>query len=397
MARVRVTLAPVLPAVPDPNLLRSETSCPVCRHRAKPDSNGRCRRCRALVVRLVAGGGDPDQPRVFRLVRHLVHDAVLARALAWVLPGRVLPVVASYALSVWVLMWVQNVMSQAHAAVGQLSGPFVWLLGTLVWITCGIPFLVILVLIVLANALELMRMGFARTGDQTRLEGRLPILETRFYPMSLRGRRAFAVHVTFRTDKLSPTARVGLEVMVFGEDGKPLPGNLPNYRAPDGEFLVRELSGAVGVSDDYRYTMGALMPVIAIGLPRRIDEMVTLRAEVTLKLEGKVMAQRRLSAEFVARERDYPAPPKQRDQVEEAPATAEEIAFTSGVRASRGLCPVCGEGLEDEVVACESCHVPHHAECWAFAGRCSTYACEGDATAALSLVESAAEQPQALN
>jgi hypothetical protein len=348
------------------------------------------------VVRLVAGGGDPDLPRVFRLVRYLVHDAVLARALAWVLPGRVLPVIASYGLSVWILMWVQNVMGQASAAVGQLSGA-AWLLGNLVWILCGVPFLVVLVLIVLANALELMRMGFARTGDQAALEGRLPILETRFYPMSLRGRRAFAVHVTFRTDKLSPTARVGLEVIVFDEDGKPLPGTLPNYRAPDGEFLVRELSGAVGVSDDYRYTMGALLPVVAIGLPRRVDQVVTLRAEVTLKLDGKVMAQRRLSAEFVARERDYPAPPKPRKEVREAPATTEEISFTSGVQASRGMCPVCGEGLEDEVVACGTCHVPHHAECWAFAGRCSTYACEGDATAALSLVESAAERPESVN
>lgn len=348
------------------------------------------------MVRLVAGGGDPDLPRAYRLVRTLVHDALLARALAWVLPGRILPVLASYGLAVWVLIWVQSVMGQAHSAIGQVAGPPGLLLG-LAWLLCGIPFLVVFVLIVLANALELMRMGFARTGDRARLEGRLPILETRFYPMSLRGRRAFAVHVTFRTDKLSPTARVGLEVQVFDEAGKPLPANLPNYRAADGEFLVRELSGAVGVSDDYRYTMGALMPVVAIGLPRRIDETVTLRAQVTLKLEGRVMAQRRLSAEFVARERDYPAPPRPRDEVAEAPATVEEITFTSGIQASHGVCPVCGEGLDDEVVACGACHVPHHAECWAFAGRCSTYACEGDATAALTLVGSAAERPEAVH
>ena len=350
------------------------------------------------MVRLISGGGDPDSPRVYRLVRHLVHDAVLARALAWVLPGRLLPVLASYGLAVWVLMWVQNLMGQAHAAIGQFSGPAGLLLG-LVWLVCGIPLLMMFVLVVLANALELMRMGFARTGDKARLEGRLPILETRFYPMSLRGRRAFAVHVTFRTDKLSPTARIGLEVQIHDEDGKPLPGNLPNYRAPHGEFLVRELSGAVGVSDDYRYTMGALLPVVAIGLPKRIDEVVKLRAQVTLKLDGRVMAQRRLTTEFIARERDFPAPPKLREEVADpqAPATTEEISFTSGVLASRGLCPVCGEGLEDEVVSCGTCHVPHHAECWAFAGRCSTYACEGDATAAISLVENAAERPETVH
>lgn len=387
----------MFPAVPDPDQLRRDSTCPVCRNTGRPDSEGRCRRCRALVVRMIAGGGDPELPRVYRLVHFLVHDAPVARALAWVLPGRLLPIVAAYGVAVWVLMWAQDVMGQAHAAIGHFSGPLGLLLG-LAWLVCGIPLIVALVLVALANALELMRMGAARTGDKARLEGRLPVLETRFYPMSLRGRRAFAVHVTFRTDKLSPTARVGLEVKIFDSDGKPLPGNLPNYRAPDGEFLVRELSGNVGVSDDYRYTMGALLPVVAIGLPRRVDQMIQLRAEVTLKLEGKIMERRSLTTEFIARERDYPAPPKPRvERPEEAPATVEEIAFTSGVRATSGACPVCGEGLEDEVVSCGTCHVPHHAECWAFAGRCSTYACEGDATAAMSLISDDGARAESLN
>lgn len=42
-----------------------------------------------------------------------------------------------------------------------------------------------------------------------------------------------------------------------------------------------------------------------------------------------------------------------------------------------GNCPVCGTGLRDRVVKCEGCRTPHHADCWAYMGRCSTYACRG--------------------
>lgn len=47
------------------------------------------------------------------------------------------------------------------------------------------------------------------------------------------------------------------------------------------------------------------------------------------------------------------------------------------VRISGGLCPVCGTGLRDRLVKCERCRTPQHAECWAYLGRCATYACRG--------------------
>ncbi|MBV8880116.1 MAG: hypothetical protein JO332_09150 [Planctomycetaceae bacterium] len=49
------------------------------------------------------------------------------------------------------------------------------------------------------------------------------------------------------------------------------------------------------------------------------------------------------------------------------------------VTAAAGACPVCGTGLKDRVVRCEQCRTPHHRECWAYMGRCSTYACRGTA------------------
>ena len=42
-----------------------------------------------------------------------------------------------------------------------------------------------------------------------------------------------------------------------------------------------------------------------------------------------------------------------------------------------GKCPVCGSALGAEVVHCELCRTPHHAQCWEYWGRCSTYACTG--------------------
>lgn len=40
-----------------------------------------------------------------------------------------------------------------------------------------------------------------------------------------------------------------------------------------------------------------------------------------------------------------------------------------------GTCRVCGTGMSRRIVACASCRTPHHAECWTYAGRCSTYGC----------------------
>jgi hypothetical protein len=45
--------------------------------------------------------------------------------------------------------------------------------------------------------------------------------------------------------------------------------------------------------------------------------------------------------------------------------------------ATGGECPVCGTAMNTETVRCELCRTPHHAECWQYMGRCSTYACQG--------------------
>jgi hypothetical protein len=38
-------------------------------------------------------------------------------------------------------------------------------------------------------------------------------------------------------------------------------------------------------------------------------------------------------------------------------------------------CPVCGDLITDQLVFCARCKSPHHRDCWAYNGKCATYAC----------------------
>lgn len=40
-----------------------------------------------------------------------------------------------------------------------------------------------------------------------------------------------------------------------------------------------------------------------------------------------------------------------------------------------GVCQVCGDPMESEVVRCERCDTPHHGACWEYIQGCSTFAC----------------------
>ncbi|HYF00343.1 MAG TPA: RING finger protein, partial [Planctomycetota bacterium] len=40
------------------------------------------------------------------------------------------------------------------------------------------------------------------------------------------------------------------------------------------------------------------------------------------------------------------------------------------------VCRICGTALaQGKVVRCAKCATPHHADCWAFNGRCAIFAC----------------------
>ena len=44
------------------------------------------------------------------------------------------------------------------------------------------------------------------------------------------------------------------------------------------------------------------------------------------------------------------------------------------------VCQVCGTKEGGRRVVCRSCRTPHHADCWTYVGRCSTYGCGGRET-----------------
>ena len=57
------------------------------------------------------------------------------------------------------------------------------------------------------------------------------------------------------------------------------------------------------------------------------------------------------------------------------PASEVRVIETRSVAA--GVCQVCGADLGGRLVRCSRCSTPHHADCWEYAGVCSTYGCGG--------------------
>jgi hypothetical protein len=59
--------------------------------------------------------------------------------------------------------------------------------------------------------------------------------------------------------------------------------------------------------------------------------------------------------------------------------TAVQVVETGSSLA--GVCQVCGAELGGKLVRCSRCSTPHHADCWEYAGVCSTYGCGGTSVA----------------
>lgn len=62
---------------------------------------------------------------------------------------------------------------------------------------------------------------------------------------------------------------------------------------------------------------------------------------------------------------------------EEDGASVDGVQIEEVRNSKTGECPVCGTTMDRDQVRCELCRTPHHAECWSYMGRCSTYACGG--------------------
>lgn len=82
-------------------------------------------------------------------------------------------------------------------------------------------------------------------------------------------------------------------------------------------------------------------------------------------------------ADLLRRLADLPGPEADLAQAL-APLAGSPRALELTVEA--GLCPVCGELLTNDAVLCRDCLTPHHRGCFAWNGRCGTYACGGRRT-----------------
>lgn len=363
--------------------LRRRLRCPSCSRKVRPSAAGRCPVCRELIAAPI-GIRPPDSGGYPAFLKRLSERTELATQLARVLPLRILTLGTGYGLAILSFFVAKEILGPLFA-LGSFFHPFLGL-GLA---TFGLIFLVTPAsLYLFQNGRELILIGMSRSSAGL-LAGRIPITHARFYSLRLRGRRAFAVHVTFGTEQLSPQTRVQLRVWLQSREGKPLAATLPRYQAPDGEFLARELSPPLGHPEGFTYTLGAILPVRALELPGQADEMVQIGARVELLLEGVVQAQQELTTSFRTRAEDYPTPLVPRDAEPIEFAAPEEVTFLEGTRRTEDApCPVCGEAIRDQLLTCLDCHVPHHPECWAFAGKCSTYGCLGDASAEFEGVSS---------
>lgn len=54
-----------------------------------------------------------------------------------------------------------------------------------------------------------------------------------------------------------------------------------------------------------------------------------------------------------------------------------QLARPTPIALAESSCQVCGTSMgQPPVVYCVRCRTPHHEECWEYAGRCSTFACQ---------------------
>jgi hypothetical protein len=60
-----------------------------------------------------------------------------------------------------------------------------------------------------------------------------------------------------------------------------------------------------------------------------------------------------------------------------APCSAGVTVLGELAVADHGRCPVCAQTFVTPQVQCRQCKAPHHADCWAYLGRCAIFGCRG--------------------
>jgi hypothetical protein len=62
------------------------------------------------------------------------------------------------------------------------------------------------------------------------------------------------------------------------------------------------------------------------------------------------------------------------------PVESANIQILETTDSAEGVCQVCSAALHAPTKRCRSCKTPHHADCWTYLGKCSTFGCRGKET-----------------
>lgn len=201
--------------------------------------------------------------------------------------------------------------------------------------------------------------------------------------VTLRGRPGLAVYLSIHRDDLEDDERPDIVLRLRRAAGDWVGARLGRFRGPWGEARVRQRCPDHRHGHGLFLEVGAFLPVLALELrPEDLGE--TLTAEALLFVDGESTAEVTLEVRV----------PDSPDILPPALAAAADplVEFAAAPADLAGaLCGVCGDVLADPMVTCGSCETAHHPECWAFVGRCSTYACEGLAEPRRPSLASAAE------
>lgn len=208
-----------------------------------------------------------------------------------------------------------------------------------------------------------------------------PVRDARLRIVRVHGRRAGVVDVMIDTHELDPGDQVEV-ALSLSEDSLegPLLADHPAFRGAGGMFVARELSAPVGEDDSMEMFVSVVFPVRALVFPK---EATVLRGVGTLELAvgERAVGTFEFPWEFAVVESDRQTLQARRPRAPVAAATPEEMAVLAHEVAGAGQCMVCGDELAatEAMVRCGVCETPHHEECWAYVGKCTTYACGGSA------------------
>lgn len=199
---------------------------------------------------------------------------------------------------------------------------------------------------------------------------------------------------------LEPEDRVEVRIRILDSEGRVLGAKGTHFRGAAGEYLVQAISPPLELREGPFLDLRVFLPLAPLEFPEPA-RAGTFRLSAIFFVGGNFRGETRHPIRL------DPGRLLPGERALEEALTSEEFVQIESV-SSRGpqiapgsSCQICGGGLELEgelpVCVCSQCWTPHHWECWEFAGRCSTFACQGEPESPEDVrIEAPQARPEAL-